>query len=85
MLLKKILETPKTKTPQKVVAKKLPLLDKLFAGGKYGVKEKKELKNKFSKLSDSDKIKAKVVLNAMVSTAKGKKTNITRTDIKELV
>ena len=83
---KMCLKTPlkPAKVLKEIVTEKLPLLSHLFEGGKYGAKEKKELQSKFSKLSDSEKPKARVILNAMVSTAKGKKTSLTKKDVKEL-
>jgi len=82
MTLQEVLE-PVTK-PVEIKTEKLPILTHLFNGGNYGKKEKDELQTKMKGMSDSDKAKAKVILNAMVSTAKGKQTSLTKKDVKVL-
>ena len=78
-------EPLKTSTkPVEIKTEKLPILTHLFNGGNYGKKEKDELQTKMKGMSDSDKAKAKVILNAMVSTAKGKQTSLTKKDVKVL-
>lgn len=64
--------------------KELPLITKLFNGGKYGAAEKKELKEALNIMSESERDAAFVVLEAMVSGAKGKVTKIKKTHIKAL-
>ena len=60
------------------------LIKSLFDGGPYGVKQVKELKDIFDKLDPEDREKGYVVLNAVSSAAKGKKTKITKAHIKKL-
>ena len=62
-----------------------PLITRLFEGGRYSEEEKLELSEIVSKFTDSEKKKVKVVLDAMTSTAKGKKTKVTKKDIKEII
>lgn len=69
--------TPKVETP-------IPLIQKLFDGGKYGAAEKKELKDFLLSLSEDEREKAYILLDATSSAAKGKKTKITKTHIKAL-
>lgn len=67
-----------------VKIEELPLIQKLFDGGKFGVKEKKELKSLLDSMDKETREKAFVVLDAMTSTAKGKKTKVTKAHIKTL-
>jgi len=69
---------------KKTPFEKIPLIRSLFDGGSYGVKEKKELKTIFDKMSDEERQLGYVILNAAVSTAKGKKTKLTKAHIKTL-
>jgi len=63
---------------------KLSVVTNLFTGGKYGAAEKKELQSILSSMSEDEREKAFIVLEAMTSTAKGKKTNITKAHLKAL-
>lgn len=60
------------------------LITKLFNGGKYGAAEKKELVELLSTMSEEEQEKAFVVLDAMTSAAKGKKTKITKAHVRVL-
>lgn len=64
--------------------KKESLLEHLFAGGKFGVNEKKALKGLFESLNTEEALKASTIIDALVSSAKGKKTKITKAYVKEL-
>ncbi len=83
---KLVLKTPlKSPTKMKIIkTEKTPMLDRLFAGGKYTAADKKELTGKLNKMDDSGKKIAKVVISAMISNAKGKVTDINKKDFKEL-
>ena len=61
-----------------------PLIINLFGGGPYGVKEQKELTGLFKTLSEEQRDYGFVILNAVVSSAKGKKTKLTKAHIKSL-
>jgi len=61
------------------------LFTKLLNGGKYGAAEKKELKALLDGMDKDEKDKAIVVLTAMISTAKNKKTKITKAHLKALI
>lgn len=63
---------------------KIPLIVSLFEGGSYGANEKKELKAIFDKMKPEERDLGYVILNAAVSTAKGKKTKLTKAHIKAL-
>lgn len=63
---------------------KTPLIVDLFEGGDYGADEKKELKEIFDKFSPEEREMGYVVLNSIVSTAKGKRTKITKAHVKSL-
>ena len=60
------------------------LIKSLFDGGPYGVKQKAEMKKIFDKLSPEERELGYVVLNAVSSTAKGKRTKLTKAHIKAL-
>lgn len=62
----------------------LPLLQKLFDGGKYGAAEKKELSQILRQLDDESREHAFLVLDSATSTARGKKTKFTKAHIKTL-
>ena len=62
-----------------------PILTHLFEGGDYGTKEKGQLTGLLDDLSNEDRDKAFVLLTAISSTAKGKKTKITKAHIKTLI
>lgn len=78
------LEEPLEVANEPVVDNKLTLLESLFAGGKFGAPEKKNLQDLFDELSIDEAKKACVILDALSSTAKGKKTKITKAYIKDL-
>ena len=67
-----------------IPVEEIPLIRKLFDGGKYGAEEKKEMKALLKTLSKEDKVKALVILESIVSGAKGKKTKITKAHVKAL-
>lgn len=69
--------TPKVEAPT-------PLIQKLFDGGKYGAAEKKELKEFLASLDDEQRASTYVILDAMTSTAKNKKTKITKAHVRTL-
>lgn len=82
MRLEEPLEVAEVKP--KEVQEELPLFTKLFNGGKYGAAEKKELQELLAAMDEVEREKAFVVLEAMTSTAKNKKTKITKAHIKAL-
>lgn len=61
-----------------------PKLIQLFNGGSFTAKDKKEMKALFDTLTDDEKEKARVILNGLVSSAKGKVTKIKKDFIKSL-
>ena len=61
-----------------------PLIQKLFDGGKYGAAEKKELVQILKGLDEESLEHAFLVLESATSTARGKKTKITKAHIKTL-
>ena len=63
---------------------KKSLVTRLFEGSSYGVSEKEELKTILRNLTTEERSKAYVILSAMCSNAKGKKTKIQKKDITEL-
>lgn len=69
--------TPKVEAPT-------PLIQKLFDGGKYGAAEKKQLKEFLEGLEDSERLNTYTILDAITSTAKGKKTKITKAHVRTL-
>lgn len=69
--------TPKVETPT-------PLIQKLFDGGKYGAAEKKELLEFLESQSESERAKTFIILDSATSTARGKKTKITKAHVRAL-
>lgn len=61
-----------------------PLLINLFGGAKYGEEEKQELIGLLSSMDSSNREKAFVVLDSLVSTAASKRTKFTKAHLKEL-
>ena len=57
---------------------------KLFTGGQYTKEDKEKLVKTLKTLDDSERDKAWDILSAMVSTAKGKKTDFSKKDLNEL-
>lgn len=82
MLIQEPLEVAEYKVDAK--PEELPLFTKLLNGGKYGAAEKKELQGILDGMSEDEKEKAFVVLTAMTSTARGKKTKFTKAHLKAL-
>ena len=62
----------------------VPMIVNLFGGAKYGADEKKAVLELFKGMSEDEREKGFIVLNAVVSTAKGKKTKITKAHITAL-
>ena len=60
------------------------LLDRLMSGGSYTKKIKEELIKRLSNMTNDEKEKAFVILNSIISTAKGKTTKFTKKHLKEL-
>lgn len=58
-----------------------PLVISLFQGAAYGEEEKGQLKAILSNMTSDERAKAYVILNALCSNAKGKKTTIQKKDI----
>ena len=79
------LEEPLEVSGGDVVVSETPILTHLFEGGDYGAKEKKELKGLLDNLSEEERKKAFVLLTAISSTARGKKTKIKTAHIKTLI
>jgi len=69
---------------EEIPVKEDSLVTKLFNGAKYTAAHKKELKAFIDSLDDDEKEKVFVVLESMTSTAKGKKTSITKAHLKAL-
>jgi DNA polymerase elongation subunit (family B) len=69
---------------KKLPLEKTPLIKHLFDGGAYGTEQKKRLKEVFDEMTPEERELGYDILNAIVSTAKGKKTKITKTHIKTL-
>jgi len=61
-----------------------PLIIKLFGGGEYNKAEEDELKLILKDMSEPERLSTYVILNSIVSTAKGKKTKISKANIKTL-
>lgn len=61
-----------------------PLIKKLFDGGKYGASEKAELITLLGTLDEVEREVAFTLLDSITSTARGKKTKITKTHVKAL-
>ena len=60
------------------------LITRLFNGAKYGAEEKKELKALLDGMEEGHRERAFIVLESMTSTAKGKKTSITKAHLRAL-
>ena len=60
------------------------LLERLFDGAPYGAPEKDELFRTLEAMSEEERTKTFVVLDATTSAAKGKKTKMTKTHVKAL-
>ena len=69
----------------KVEVEESPILIHLFNGGRYGSEEKDKLISLLDTLNNEELSKAFVLLTAISSTAKGKKTKITKAHIKTLI
>lgn len=67
-----------------VPLEKKALIVKLFDGGAYGKAEKAEMKQIFDDMDEGQRDLGYTILNAIVSTAKGKKTKLTKAHIKAL-
>lgn len=63
---------------------KRPLIKELFDGASYGKDEKEKLKGIFDEMTPDEREKGFIILNALVSGAKGKKTKFTKTHLKTL-
>jgi len=61
-----------------------PLLENLFGGAEYGAEEKKELKSILKAMSLEERNASYVILDSLVSGAKGKKTQITKAHVRAL-
>lgn len=61
-----------------------PIIRHLFNGGEYDKKHEKLLSDFIKSLDEDSKNKVFVILDSLVSTASGKKTKITKDDIKRL-
>lgn len=60
------------------------LINELFNGAKYGVKEKNKLLTHLKSLEDKEREKSLTLLDCIVSAAKGKKTKITKAHVRAL-
>lgn len=60
------------------------VLEALFEGNKYGPEEQKVLKELFEGATEEEEVVMVDILNAIVSTAKGKVTKLTKANIKQL-
>jgi hypothetical protein len=81
MVLQEPLEVSVAKAPVEVAT---PLITKLFNGGKYGAAEKKELKDFLLSLSAEELAISYTLLDTATSTAKAKKTKLTKAHVKAL-
>jgi DNA polymerase elongation subunit (family B) len=61
-----------------------PLLENLFGGAAYGKAEKAELKKMLSAMTPDERNASYVILNSVVSGAKGKKTKLTKAHVTAL-
>ena len=61
-----------------------PLIVNLFGGGDYGKEEAEELEEILRSMTPNERRISYVLLESMTSTAKGKKTTITKADVKVL-
>lgn len=62
----------------------IPFLEGLLNGAKYGKDEKKILVEELKAMKSDERDKVFILLDAVVSTAKGKKTKLTKTHVKAL-
>lgn len=67
-----------------VAVEEIPLVKKIFDGGKYGVTEKKEMLEILRGMNEETLQHAFLVLEAATSTARGKKTKMTKAHVKTL-
>jgi hypothetical protein len=79
------LEEPLEVSGGETVETETPILTHLFEGGDYGAKEQKKLKGLLDTLTNEEREKAFVLLTAVSSTAKGKKTKLLKSHIKTLI
>lgn len=82
MRLEEPLEVMETTKP--VEATPVPLLEKLFAGGDYKDEDKEALAKELKSMTVAERKVAFVTLDAVTSTASGKKTKITKAHVKAL-
>lgn len=82
MRLEEPLEVSDSDKP--VEDEKLPLLEHLMSGGAYGKKEKEQLMALIGLTDSTDRDRLFVILDAVTSTARGKKTKFTKTHVKAL-
>ena len=78
------LEEPLELAEEEVEEKEPLMLETLFAGGDYNKEVKEKLSDTLSTLSKEDRAKAFTILDSLVSTAKGKRTKLTKAHIKTL-
>jgi DNA polymerase elongation subunit (family B) len=71
-------------TSRSLTDENIPFLDKLFKGGDYKPEDKKALITLLRQYSEEDREKAFVLLDSLSSTAKGKKTKITKAHIRAI-
>lgn len=71
-------------TVELVEEPKQPILNRLLNGDSYGKEEKEQLLASLRECTAEERELAYTVLDGMTSTAKGKKTNITKTHVKAL-
>ena len=62
----------------------IDLITSLFNGGKFGKEEKEQLIGIIKPMEESDRERAYMVLNSIVSGAKGKKTKLTKAHVKAI-
>ena len=62
----------------------VPLLEKLFSGGEYSKQDEALIVNHLKGMTVAERKVAFVTLDAITSTARGKKTQITKADVKAL-
>jgi hypothetical protein len=70
---------------EQMPSEKPGLLERLFAGEEYTTSMKSKLKAVIKTLSPEDKERVKVLLNSLVSRARGKETDLTKKDVNELL
>lgn len=72
------------KNPEDLPVEQLPLIKRLFNGETYDEDYQKQLVGLIKPMKESDKEKVFVILDSVVSTAAGKKTNFNKVSIKKL-